>query len=203
MSQNPIAVALFGKRGTAVAPAGVDAQGALSNTDRHGQLYSAAYAGTLWNGANQAGATTSVGLATTYVGLCLSNPAASGVNLSVTKASCIIIVAPTAETGIGLITGYSAAGVVTHTTALTPANANVGSAAAALAKLDAACTIVGTPRWERWLSVNIGTTNEMIADENVNGSILIPPGGYVAFGTTVAGPTAGFLGAFQWEELPV
>ena len=84
----------------------------------------------LFMGANPSGVTTSAALATTYVGLCLSNPAgnASGgkpINLLVRRVSGVVIVAPAAVLAFNLITGYAAGGVTVHTTALTPFSAQI------------------------------------------------------------------------------
>ena len=38
---------------------------------------------------------------------------------------------------------------------------------------------------------------------DLNGAIIIPPGGYVAIGTNVAGPASGFQGGLSWEEVVV
>jgi hypothetical protein len=96
MGQNPLAF-VAQKFSKALGPGLVDQQQALWQTERHGRQYAATYgspvngstpalAGTNFRGSNQVGATLSAALATTYVGLCLSNPAGSGVNLAVKRA---------------------------------------------------------------------------------------------------------------------
>lgn len=199
--QNPLkaTVALF--KGVQKQLA-VDAQGAVLGAALHAEYFESVIGKLSGLGANQTGATLSAGLATTYTGLCLSNPAGSTVNLSVHKASGVIEVAPSSELALGLITGFVAGGITVHTTALTVQNALIGLAATALqAKIDAACTLVGTPIWSRWMTVNFGTTTEMLFDSDLRGALVIPPGGYVAIGCTAAGPTSGLLGSFEWEEV--
>jgi hypothetical protein len=222
MPQNPLAFIArsFQK---SVSPGQVDQQAALWTTQRHGKGYpgtygtpaivsplAAAQAGPSYHVSNSAGATLSAALATTYVGLCLSNPAASLLNLKVRRCSAVITVAPAATLALGLITGWSAAGVVTHTTPITAiVNGYVGAAAssgsivgvAASAKVDAACTIVGTPVWDRWLGCNAVSANSVSIYQDLDDDLIIPPGGYVAIGANVAGPAAGFFGSFAWEEL--
>lgn len=192
-------------------PQNLDAQGALYETERHGYGYGTAYNGNSYWGANQTGVTTSAGLATTYVGLCLSNPAGSGKNLAIGKVSAYLTVAPAAVLGVGLIVGYSAAGVVTHTTALSVYSDLIGATAAApngtnvgtpVGLVDGACTIVGTPLWYQRLGVGLVSANLLSVWEDLNGGIILPPGAYLAIGTNVAGPTSGFWGAIQWEENP-
>jgi hypothetical protein len=162
--------------------------------------YEVAYAGNAFIGANQAAVTTTVALATTYVGLVLSNPAGNTKNLVLINTAGEIEVAPSVITSFGLITGYSAAGITVHTTALTPTSSFINGTAPT-AKLDSAATLVGTPVWSDWLGVTSGATTQLSFSKSYNGSIIIPPGGYVALGTSVAGPASGFRGSFTWLEL--
>lgn len=201
----------------ALVPAQVDQQSALWNSNRHGKYYASVYGlpgpapGATFRCSNQSGATLSNALATTYVGLCLSNPAASGVNLAVKRVSGVLFVAPTGFPVLGLITGWSSAGVVTHTTSLNTdivaayvgAAASSGSAvlAAPKANVDAACTIVGTPLWDRWITGSVITADPCNFNIDLDDDLIIPPGGYVAVGCNEAGPTSGFLGSVMWEEL--
>jgi hypothetical protein len=170
---------------------------------RHAPLYESAYAGGQFVGANQAGVTTTVGLATTYVGLCLSNPNASKVNLVVERASGIFDVAFTSLNGIGLMAGFDAAADVTHATALTPRSALIGSTATSAAKLDSSATLPLAPTWVKWFKESPPATNGADFDIDLQGGIIIPPGGFIAIGTLAAGPASGFFGSFQWEEVPV
>lgn len=161
----------------------------------------------LYMGANPSGVTTSAGLATTYVGLCLSNPAGNvnsagvPIRLIVRRVSGMTVVAPAALLGFNLITGYAAGGVTVHTTALTPFSALIGTGPTPTAKLDSACTLVGTPVWSMPLVEGLVSANLMSFNLDINGQIAIPPGGYIAIGTTIAGPAAGFQGGFSWEEV--
>lgn len=192
-------------------------------SDRHGKYYNSVYgipavgssvatAGAVFRGSNSAGATLSAALATTYVGLCLSNPAGNTLNLVVRSVSGVIIIAPAGMLALGLITGWAVGGVTAHTTAIqsnittayvgaATSSGSVKLAAATTAKLDAAATLVGTPVWDRWLSCNAATTNNVTFYQDLNDDLIIPPGGYVAVGANAAGPAAGFLGTFEWEEV--
>jgi hypothetical protein len=226
MGQN-LATSIAQRLSNAFGYGSLGQQSDLSTSQRHGKRYWSVYglpagyggkpantalAGANFRGANLASApaTLSAGLATTYVGLCLSNPAASTVNLVLKQVAGTIVVAPAGELALGLITGWSAAGVVTHTTALTPISGYVGAAASAgsvvgpatQAKLDQACTIVGTPAWDRWFAAGPASTNNVSFSADMEDDVIIPPGGYAAIGANVAGPAAGFLGSMQWEELP-
>lgn len=212
MAQGPLSYNNAQNPSKVRVPENLDAQGALLTAARHGACYETAYLGNSYWGANQTGVTTSAGLATTYVGLCLSNPAGSGKNLAIGKVSAYLTVAPAAVLGVGLIVGYSAAGVVTHTTALTVYSDLIGATAGAGANgtnvgtpvglVDGACTIVGTPLWYQRLGVGLVSANLLSVWEDINGGIVLPPGAYLAIGTNVAGPTSGFWGSIQWEENP-
>jgi hypothetical protein len=169
-------------------------------TPRYAGLYQTARLGLGGVVANQVGATTSVGLATTYTGLCLSNPAGSGKNLVLFHVSGNLIVAPAAVTSFMLIGGWSAAGVVTHTTPLTPLSSLLGGTATLVAKADAAATLVGTPAYIRALGQTTGATANLGFATAIEGGILIAPGGYVAIGSNIAGPASGLIGAFMWSE---
>jgi len=189
---------------SAQRPGRVDAQSALFVADRHSEGYESTYLGKSGFISNPTAVTLSAALATTYVGLCLSNPAGSGVNLELLEVAGALSVAPAALTQLGLITGYSAAGIVTHTTALTPQNALVGSSAAGLQGLvDSACTLVGTPVWSDVLAETPAATSVVQFYRDIKGRLLIPPGGYVAIGADIAGPASGFRGSMMWSESPL
>jgi hypothetical protein len=224
MGQGPLAFVAQAFSG-AFSPGRIDPQRALYSTSRHGKYYAGVYgtptigvapatvtpakAGASFRGANQSGATLSAALAATYTGLCLSNPAASTVNLSVKKIGGVITNAVSGQLGLGLIAGWSAAGVTVHTTPINTAilNSYIGAATASgsvlgpasQANLDAACTLVGTPAWVDWLAANSAANSDLSFYVDLDESLLIPPGGYVAIGATAA--QGGFFGSFLWEEL--
>lgn len=204
MPQGPLPITIGNAAGKGQSGS-YDSQTAFSVTPRHGTYYPAASSKALFCGANPSGVTTSAALATTYVGLCLSNPAASGVNLAVKRASGLVIVAPAAFLAMGLITGFVAGGITVHTTALDAniVNSFVGNTTVARAHLDSACTLVGTPLWTRWLAVNAATAGQVQFTQDIQDDLIIPPGGYLAIGTNAAGPASGFLGSLEWEELAI
>lgn len=100
MGQNLLGFAAKGFS-NALLPGQVDSQSALWNTSRHGKYYASVYGvsaaapggarpGAVFRVSNQAAAAITAALATTYTGLCLSNPAGSGVNLAVKRVSAIL-----------------------------------------------------------------------------------------------------------------
>lgn len=209
MGQGPnVAFGAYKQGSNIAAPSTVGKQGDLLASYLHGEKYNQAYNGNLFRGANAAAVTLSAALATTYVGLCLSNPAGNTKNLVVRRVSGVMIIAPANFIAVGLIVGFVAAGIVTHTTPVTTLGsgflgAGTSAGAAPSAKLDAACTLVGTPVWAEWLAANAATAGNTNFSADIQGAIIVPPGGYVAIGSNVAGPASGFLGSFEWEEVAV
>src|SRR5450631_631749 len=170
----------------------------------HGRYYETVYRRFTFTASNAA-STSSAGLATTYTGgVCVSNPAGSGVNLVILKASVALTVISVAVTTAGLIAGYAQAGVVTHTTPLVPTSNLLGAQTAPVAKADQAATLVGTPAWALAGIASTGIAAGVFATTiDVEGSIVVGPGGYVATGTSIASPATAVLASISWEEVPV
>ncbi len=166
----------------------------------NGRLWELAKRGQLFFACSQAATTTTVALNSTYTGLCLSNPAASGKILQPHRVGIALSVAPAAEATISLAGGYAAAGIVTHSTPLVVYNTKLGtSAASAVAKADAAATLVGTELDIMPLLGSGETGAETFGPGlfNIDGAVCIPPGAYVFIETlTVA---VGFFGIW-WSE---
>lgn len=222
MGQSPLAFVVRNFQKLLV-PGQVGQQSDLWMTQRHGDWYNSSYgtpaivspatpakAGTNFRCSNPTSVTLSAALALTYTGLCLSNPAGSALNLVVHRIAGVITAAPAAFLGIGLIQGWSAAGVTAHTTPLNSniVNSYVGAAPAAgsilanapVANVDAACTLVGTPAWDRWLVSNGASAGGFSLTTDIQDDLIVPPGGYIAIGATVAGPAGSFF-TIGWEEL--
>lgn len=183
-------------------------QGELITQQLHGRLYEAALRDKLFYGSN--GATpsvTTVALATTYTGLCLYNPAGSTKNLILEKVGYSFLVAFPAAATIGLLAGYSAGGITTASAAASPGascklGGGAGSGRAALS-----ATLVGTPFlhsvFGAGLTGAITTTPQNQTVVDVEGGIIIPPGGYVAIYTSTVSGAASLAGSFLWQEEPV
>jgi hypothetical protein len=202
MSQNPYpSNGAINSTGVRVPLRAGDLTGSLRVNQHVGDKYAYALGKVLYSASNAAAADLSAGLATTYTGLCLSNLSSSLVNLSIRRVSAQFIVAPAAFLAVGLITGGSQISV--HTTPVTPLASYVGDNTASKARVDAACTLTGTPTWARWLSSSSATGIGPSAFVDLEGGLLLPPGSYCAIGANVAGPAAGFLGTFEWIEIPV
>jgi hypothetical protein len=152
-----------------------------------------------------AGQVTTVGLAATYTGLCLSNPVGSAVNLSVISAGFSFIVAFAAGAHIGLMTGYNATTDVTHTAAVTVRN-QLFSGAGGVGKLDSSATLPTAPTLNLILGSGLTgaiTTTPFVPSGLVpiEGAIELIPGAYIAFYTSTVSGAAGGAFSFQWEEI--
>lgn len=154
----------------------------------------------LFLGANQAAQAVSVALATTYTGLCLSNPLQSGKRLLIRSCNIALSVAPAGIASLHLIGGQSASTDVTHTAAVTPRSCRLGSSAAPVAKVDSQATIP-TPVYLMPLGSGFtagalyATTPNVI---DLDGLFAVDPGGFIAIGALTA--VTGFFG-FAWEEI--
>lgn len=167
------------------------------------RYYEQAYRNHSFWAANQAAQAVSAALATTYTGICLNNPAGSQVNLVPKKLAYVMTAAPAAIASIGVILGYAAGGITAHTTPLTPQSSKVGVGPAPVGKVDAACTLVGTPMWGP--QIQGGFTAAALPSVGPNmvdldGLFIIPPGGYIALGALTAITGLGFI---SWDEVPL
>ena len=176
-------------------------------SELHGRYYEANYRRSLFNGAIT-GQVTTVGLATTYTGLCLSNPVGSQVNLVILKANYAFIVAFAAGATIGLMTGYNGTTNVTHTTPVTPRSQFFGTGAAGIGLLDSSATLPTAPTLNTILGSGLTgaiTTVPHVpaASFDLEGAIILPPGAYCAFYTSTASGAASGAFSFTWEEVPI
>ncbi len=168
----------------------------------HGPGYEFASRNQMYNACSQAATTSTIALATTYTGLCLSNPAASTVNLEIHKVGVGLSVAPAAEATISLAAGYAAAVVTTHTTPLTVYSNKIGvTSAAASGKADAAATLVGTPI-DIMPLLGAGAAAAEVPQPGyfaIDGCVVVPPGAYVFIETLTV--VVGWFGIW-WTESP-
>lgn len=173
------------------------------------EYYENTYWGRKFYGSNGAvPSVTSLGLATAYTGLCLYNPAGSGVNLVVDKVGYSFLVAFPAAATIGLMVGYTAAGVVTAVAAASPgASSLIGPASTTpqgKCALSATLPIAPTVHtiFGEGLTGAITTLPENLNIVDLQGSLIIAPGGFVAIYTSTISGAASLAASFQWSEQP-
>ena len=178
-------------------------QGELSVSELHARYYEQSYRNNIFSIASQAVATTSVGLTTTYTGLVVANPLASGVNLVLNKASFMSSVINTTITGFGLAYGFSPTTAVTLTAAVTPQSTLIGSGKASKAVAATSATIPVAPLYGTFLGSDpTATTVATGGVFDLEGSVILAPGAYALF-VSPAASQAGMWFAFQWEEVPI
>jgi len=186
-----------------------DKQGGLTVTELNPRYYENAYRGKKFFGSNGATPTvTTVAFATTYTGLALINPANSGVNAVLDKVGLSFLVVFPAVATVGLMVGFANAGTTTFSAAASSgASALVGSGLIAKCTAALSATLVGTPVLHTVFgsgltgAVTVQTTQW--ANYDLEGSVVIPPGGYAAIYTSTVCGAAGMCASFNWTELPL
>lgn len=182
-----------------------DNQGNLLVSEYHGRYYNAAYNNgsptNMYSLANQAAVTTTAALATTFTGLSVANPAGSGVNLEILFFSCAQF-AVGAAAAIGYMTGVGASAG-----SLIPRPAMIGQAPGSKAVGSAGSTLGGTPVLEEVIGScgSLATTGYGLQPalyKDIGGSLIIPPGSFIASFTSIATTTALLFG-FKWLEVPI
>lgn len=180
--------------------------GSVAVADAHSRYFELTARKQIFSGAI-VGQVTSVALATTYTGLCLSNPIGSGQLLVLNKLGYGFLVAFAAAAAVGLMVGYHASTDVVHTTPVIPRNNFIGGAAG-VGKLDSACTLPVAPTVQQILESGLTGAITTAPSGGAGffdneGSLIIPPGGFVAYYTSTASGAAGSAFSFQWSEVPI
>lgn len=194
---------MYGKDASGIArPVLVDSSGKLITSRTGGKYSDAALAGRVFVAANQAAVALTAQFATTYTGLVLENPAGSGKNLIMLECGYITSVATPTATALGLMTGADAGDAAA---AITPRNRLLGSALTSVAYADGGCTLVGTPVLEQvfgdaWTEATTAGTLMPPNVVDLNGSLIVTPGYFVAFWSFAANSAAFWL-HFMWEEV--
>jgi hypothetical protein len=176
-------------------------------TQRHGKLYQPARDGRIFHGATAAtGVAPGTAIGTTAA-FALHNPAGSGVTIAIQKAS------------MGYISGTLGAGTVWHLvntnvseaiptgTAIVERPALAGGASGKGIALTTA-TLAAAPVIVRpFASLQASLATTAVApwqvSEDLDGDILLPPGGtYALHATAAAGSTPLVAFGVTWEEIP-
>jgi hypothetical protein len=181
--------------------------GDLIVSELHGRYYESAYRRSMFSAANQAVTATSAGLSTTYTGICLSNPINSTVNLVVGKVGWSLLVVQAAVSSISLACGYNSGTNVTHTTPITPRSNYFNNATTGQGLVDAAATLPTAPVYTHILgsaltgAVTVQTQAPAFYD--LEGSLILPPGGYTMIAMSTVSAASSFWGSIAWEEVPL
>ena len=156
--------------------------------------------GAVFSITNQAATSTTAAFATTFTGLSLANPTGSGVNLILRRFTCAQV-AVAAAGAIGIMRGAGAAAG-----SITPTSMVIGSAQVSKAVGSAGATIATPVLVGAYGSIgSLATTGyglEPALIVELDGSIIVPPGFYVASYTTAA-TTSALIFGFTWEEVAI
>lgn len=177
--------------------------GQLITADAHGKLYELTANRRLFQSYGAAQTLTAVN--TTYTGHLLHNPVGSGVNLVLYEVDLVVSVTSASLTGIALASAAQAT-TPTGTTAIErQGNLNLGGAAGAvLAYKAATLTAAGTSF--RILTGNtaaIATTGITRINVDLAGSVIVPPGYWVALAALGAASAASAVGSsIIYAEIP-
>jgi len=173
-------------------------------SELRGRYYQSTKDGAMYSASIQSVATTTVGLATTYTGLCLSNPISSTVDLILNKASIMqSVLQATQVEAFAIAIGFNATTNVTHTAALATKSNRVGSGLTSVGLADTSATLPTAPTYHTFVT-NTGTatadsTGVQVVD--FEGSLILPPGAYACWVTPAQASVAGMWFSFQWEEV--
>jgi hypothetical protein len=144
-------------------------------------------------------------LSATCTGLVIENPMGSGKDL-VIKTMCFVgsTLSTIREVGIAMNAGLSSVGSATTTAAVIHNGRNTGSNAnTGVAKSYSIATLPAAPLWVRPIgsarvTAAVDGLNAMVAE--FDGTLIIPPGGFVCFSTLTAAATG--LCSATWAEVP-
>ena len=190
-----------------LAPVRQGNMGDLIASELHGRYYEATYRQSLFAGA-VVGTTTVAGAITAITGgLVLTNPIGSGVNIVLNKFGFAFYVAFPAAAAVGLAAGFNGGTAVTQTTPVTPRSQFVGIGASGKGLLASAVTLPTAPNivgiYASGLTGAITTAPFIQSIVDLEGSIILPPGGYVLPYTSTVSGTSGAAFSFSWEEVPL
>jgi hypothetical protein len=187
----PDLVPIFGRAGR---------QGDQIVSELHGRYYEQTVRGNMFSVQTQGtSVTTTAALATTFTGLAVGNPAGSGVNLVLNKFTAAQL-AVGAAGEIGIMGGPGSI-----TASLTPQSRIIGSGLVSKATATAGQTI-STPV----LITTVGQVGSLATTGyglmpglcwDAEGSIIVPPGSFIASYTAVI-TTSALQFSFAWEEVP-
>ena len=176
--------------------------GETITSDLHGSKYEQTLRGNVFGITGGLTTTTAAG-AGTFTGLLVGNPVGSGINLVLHKAIVLQGAAVTAETNIGIMYGPSTL-LITASLA-TIFNRNPAGAASKCVAT-AGQTITAPTAFIVFCGSGSGAiTVPGLMQPNVHdldGSLVLPPGYFVASYTSRVSTTALMFG-FQWEEVPI
>jgi hypothetical protein len=181
-------------------------------SELHGRYYETTYRGNsfLLSVSTAAAVTAYAGGAAGTPMLTLFNPAGSGRNAVINKASVGSVVAASAAGTVSFGLWFGTTAAITQATVVTPWAMNTqlqsgsvmtGFRNVALTSGSAASNVI--PVASYYWATAAGAAMVTGGPIDLEGSLIIPPGSYVALGGSAALTSATWIGSLQWEEVPV
>lgn len=168
-------------------------------SELHGRYYEQTFRENMFSVCNQAAVTTSTSLNTTFTGLAVANPTGSGYNLVINKFTCAqFAVGAAAVVGISVGAG-AAAGSLTIRNRKFGGRSSIATASAG-ATIAAPILMVTAGSVGSVATTGYGLQPAVVLD--LEGSLIIQPGFFVASDTSIATTTA-LIFSFCWEEVPI
>ena len=183
----------------------------LGTSDTHARFYEGAYRSKLWFATSAVGGVASQAAAALAAScaFALRNPTGSGVNAILYQAM-VGYISGTMAVGTYVWASYAQGAAALGGTAITPVNAQLGSAATAQCTAGTGASFVaGSPTLLRGSALSQGAYAAGAASlvpqvENLDGQILVPPGqALVLFLIGATGTSEKLIYSLMWEEAPI
>jgi hypothetical protein len=181
-------------------------------SELHGRYYETTYRRNMYVGASTGQNISTgglVGAGTTANTAILYNPMTSNVNLVLNKVGINTSVVGTANAVVGLATGFSSTGIgaivspsISVGGTATTRGAVPGQPAGQGIVYGSANLVTGSTVSHSLTSINSAVaTQGTVVD--LEGSLIIPPGGFVSLYASAAQTGSQFFVSYQWEEVPL
>lgn len=179
-------------------------QGDVVVSELHGRYYETTYRRAGYSASITTGVPTSAASTTTFTGLVVYNPLISGVNLVINKASQQYVTVFAANAVVGWQVGQGAAALSGTSAANTVQTSNFAGQPVGMGVAYSAATLPVAPVLNRIIaSANTTVVLNQLPTLDLEGSVIVPPGGYFATYTSTASAAAGMVASVSWEEVPV
>ena len=178
-------------------------------SELHGRYYETTYNRNMYTATLTSGTTTSAALATAHTGLLLLNPNNSQVNFVINKVGMTFLVAFAASAAIGIQTGNQSTAVLSSlTTTNTQTRNNFLGAPNSTVGLTYSAATTTSPSLLQLFGAGLTgaiTTVSQIPGFfiDLEGSVIVPPGSWIATYTSTASGASGTFASFTYEEVPV
>lgn len=181
-------------------------------SELHGRYYETTYRGNSFMLSVSAAAaiTAFTGAAGGTPLISLFNPSGSGRNAVITKASVGNVAAASAAGTVAWGLYFGTTATITQATTTTPwsmstqlqsGSVMTGFRNVALTSSTAASNVIPLMSYYWATAAGVGNVTNAVTD--LEGSLIIPPGSYVALGGSAALTLATWIGSLQWEEVVV